>query len=374
MTEPFKMRQSTLTTFAHCPLSARFEIEAGERYSPPLSRGTLAHRCQEEILRTLHRQGERKMPQAEALEILYEVIAQRDVPSEDVITLTPEERVHLRQFVIRFCDWEWRTDRIMALEEQLEAEIVCPDGVVRVLTGTPDVLIANPAQSAVEIIDAKSGWQPPKTPRGSEDALTDTQRKRYLTERGMGQLDAYGVLVLRCYPAADKALLRELHPRAGEERTAALHRDELEHVERLIGTDLMLMDRALTEGPESAIWKAVGGTRQCDWCLGKMRCPRPAEERGAIVDLPMAVEYAQDITAITAKREQMLKMAKGFVDAEGPIPLPGGKVLGWQETKKDEKVRRSFCVHTPEPPEEDATDWAGAFEAQARANEKERVG
>lgn len=351
-TEPavFEMRQSTITTFAYCPLSARFEIDAGDRRSPPLNRGTMAHRCQEEILRTLHRQGERKMPQAEALEIMYEVLAQRDVPSEDVLTLTPEEKVHLRQFVIRFCDWEWRTDRIMALETQLRSEIVCPDGITRVLTGTPDVLIANPGENAVEIVDAKSGFRPPSTPRMSEDALTDTQRKRYLTERGHGQLDAYGLLVLDRYPAPDKALLRELHPMAGEERQAALHRDELEHVRRQIGTDLMLMDRALGEGPDSPIWKAVGGTRQCDWCIRKDLCPRPAFERGGITDLPMAMEVAQDAVAVTAKRDVMLKMLKGHVDAEGPVPLPGGKVYGWQETVKDGKVRRSFCVHEPEAP------------------------
>lgn len=353
-TEPFTMRQSTITTFAHCPLSARFEIDAGDRRSAPLNRGTMAHRCQEEILRTLHRHGARQMPQAEALEIMYEVLAQRDVPSEDVLTLTPEEKVHLRQFVIRFCDWEWATDRIMALEEQLRAEIVCPDGVTRVLTGTPDVLIANPRENAVEIIDAKSGWQAPKAPRAPEDSLTDTQRKRYLTERGMGQLDAYGLLVLVRYPAPDKALLRELHPRAGEERTAVLHRDELEHVERQIGTDLMLMDRAISEGPESPIWRAVGGTRQCDWCVRKDLCPRPAFEREGITDLPMAQEVAQDVVAVSARREAMLKMLKGHVDSAGPVPLPGGKVYGWLESVKDGKVSRKFCAHeAPETNEEE---------------------
>jgi hypothetical protein len=130
----------------------------------------------------------------------------------------------------------------------------------------------------------------------------------------------------------------------------------------------MLMDRGLQEGPESGIWKAVGGTRQCDWCIRKDLCPRPAAERGGITDLPMAMEYAQDAVALTAKREQTIKMVKGFVEAEeAPVPLPDGRVYGWREEEKDGKVRRAFCAHVPPEPAPDR-DWAGEFEAQAEAN------
>jgi hypothetical protein len=375
----FEMRQSTLATFSRCPLAARFEIETGERHAPELARGTLAHRCMEEILRTLHRQGAAKMPQQEGIEIMYEVLAHTKAgPDDDVLVLPPEEKVALRQFVVRFCtDWEWRTDRILALEEQLRHEIVCQDGAVRTLTGTPDVLIADPAQSAVVIVDAKSGWRPPSAPRGDESALTDEQRKRYLTERGHYQLDAYGLLALKRYPAADKAILWEIHPRVGEKREAALHRDELEHIERLIGIDLMLIDQGTdAEGAPKAdtgVWRPTPG-KHCSYCLRPRECPRAPATRGeGAIDSPEAArEFALDVEPLTARRDHTLKAAKAWVDEHGPIDLGDGRVLGWQPPKK-EGGSRSFCVHTPEPPEEDTTDWAGAFEAQARANEAARA-
>lgn len=362
------MRQSTVTTFAHCPMSALFEIQAGQRHATPLARGTLAHRCQEEILRTLKKQGEDSMPTEEGIVIMREVLAQIDTPSEDVLVLPAEEEAALRQFVIRFCaEWKWNAKQVMGLEVPLSAEITCPDGIVRVLTGTPDVLVAEPPDTIV-VVDAKSGLGVPRTPRDPDPS----EPRRYLTERGQGQLDAYGYLVMREWPVK-RVKLREIHPRVGEERTATLERAELEHVEWRLGNLLMLLDRGLQEGPDSGIWKAVGGTRQCDWCIRKDLCPRPAMERGGITDLPMAMEYAQDAVALTAKREQVIKMVKGFVEAEeAPVPLPDGRVYGWSETEKDGKVSRKFCAHVPPEPVVDDTDWAGAFAGQAAANREAR--
>jgi hypothetical protein len=164
-TELFTMRQSTMTTFAHCPMSALFEIQAGERHAPPLARGTLAHRCVEEILHTLKGHGEDSMPTEEGIVVMREVLAQIDTPSEDVLVLPPDEEAALRQFVIRFCsDWKWNAPQVMGLEVPLRAEIVCPDGVTRVLTGTPDVLVAEPPD-AIVVVDFKSGLGVPRTPR-----------------------------------------------------------------------------------------------------------------------------------------------------------------------------------------------------------------
>lgn len=344
-TEPFTLRQSTLATFSRCPLSARFEIEAGERHAPELARGSLFHEVMERCLRALHAHGGEQIPQAEALEIMYAVLADEEGREQGPLVLPSEERTALRQIVVRWVtDRKWNTRQIMALERQLRSEIVGPDGVARVLTGTPDVLIAEPPDGVV-IYDAKTGWGPPKTPRTEEPQ----ERRRYLTERGNYQLDAYGLLVMDEYPAVMKATLREDHPRVDEQREATLHRDELEHVRRLIGIDLMLAEQGLREGPESGVWKPVPG-KACSWCLRPRECPRAAATRGeGAIDGPAAaVEFALDVEPLTARRDHTLKAAKAWVDAHGPIPLPDGRILGWQETEKDGKVRRSFCIHHPE--------------------------
>jgi hypothetical protein len=354
MRNDFTMRQSTLTTFARCPLSARFELEAGERHSPELSRGTLAHSVVEECLRTMHRHGNSQIPVAEALEIMYEVLAQRGVASEDVLALPPEEKLHLKQFVVRFAsDWEWDVRRIVAIEERLWHPITCEDGKVRTLTGTPDLILVDPPDGLV-VCDLKSGFGPPKTPRSDDPA----EPRRYLTARGMAQLDAYGLLAMQRFPRAQRVTLREIHPMTTESRDATLDRDDLAEVERLIGIDLMLMDRAVSEGVDSPIWKPVPG-KQCAWCIAKRQCPLPSYQRGAgaIEDAAMALRYALDFEAVTPQRTELLEALKMWVDAHGPIPLPDGRVLGWHRPR--ENGSRRFEAHVPEPDMECVPGRAG---------------
>lgn len=357
-TEPFTLRQSTLATFSRCPLSARFEIEAGERHAPELARGSLFHTVMERCLRAMHpTRGQEQIPQAEALEIMYEVLAEAADPDPDsdnkhgAGVLPTEERTALRQIVVRWVtDRRWNTKQIMALEQPLSAEVMCPDGILRTLTGTPDVLIAEPPDGVV-IYDAKTGWGPPKTPRDAEPQ----ERRRYLTERGNYQLDAYGLLVMREWPAVQRATLREDHPRVDEQREATLRRDELEHVERLIGIDLMLAERGLAEGPDSAVWKPVPG-KQCAWCLRPRECPRAAATRGeGAIDSPeAAVEFALDVEPLTARRDHTLEAAKAWVDAHGPIELPDGRLLGWDmppptDAAKAPDAERGTCKWCGDP-------------------------
>lgn len=341
----FTMRQSNLATFSRCPLSARFELEAGERYSPELIRGTICHRVAAEIMRTLRRTGESAIPVQEALNIAYEQMAQVDVPSKDVIVLSAEEKLNVIQFVVRFAtDWEFDGARILAVEERLTHTIKCEDGVERVLTGSPDAIIADPPDALI-VPDYKSGWGPPKTPRSDEPA----EPRRYLTERGHYQLDTYGLLALVRYPKAERVTLHEVHPRASESRDAVLERDDMQEVERLIGIDLMLMDRATSEGRDSKVWKAVGGTSQCGWCIGRHECPKASQRLDVkpILDLGMAVDYAERVEAVTPYRaKDLIPACKAWVEANGPIPLPDGRVLGWRNLA--EKGRR-FEAHTPEP-------------------------
>jgi hypothetical protein len=352
-TQPFTVRQSHLATFIRCPLSARYSLEveaAGDFHSPEQARGVMAHRCQAEILRRMKSQGEKRIGIGAALAVAEEVMGQADLDPGGRLVLGPEQKDEVRMAIVGFArNWTWDVRRIMAIERRLFSTLRGPDGVERVLTGQPDVILAMPPGGA-EIEDSKTGWGPPKEPRTDQV----TSEKRYLSERGLYQLDVYGVLVMDSYPAIQRVRLTERHLMVGEERGATLERDELEEVKRRLAEDMMQYDHALhDEPPEDAgeswgLWQPIGG-RWCSYCAGRMRCPRPAEDRreGAIIDLPMAEQYAQDLAKVDGQRDHILKATKAWVDAHGPIPMPDGRALQWHESEKDGKVSRRFKAAVP---------------------------
>jgi hypothetical protein len=310
----------------------------------------MAHRCQAEILRRMKSQGEKRIGIGAALAVAEEVMGQADLDPGGRLVLGPEQKDEVRMAIVGFArNWTWDVRRIMAIERRLFSTLRGPDGVERVLTGQPDVILAMPPGGA-EIEDSKTGWGPPKEPRTDQV----TSEKRYLSERGLYQLDVYGVLVMDSYPAIQRVRLTERHLMVGEERGATLERDELEEVKRRLAEDMMQYDHALhDEPPEDAgeswgLWQPIGG-RWCSYCAGRMRCPRPAEDRreGAIIDLPMAEQYAQDLAKVDGQRDHILKATKAWVDAHGPIPMPDGRALQWHESEKDGKVSRRFKAAVP---------------------------
>lgn len=361
----FWARQSVLATFSRCTLSARFEIEAGDRWEHELMRGTLAHRATAEILNTLWRTGEKQMPPYDGIQVLEGVLAQVGAPSEDVLVVPTAERIHLRKFVSRFCeDWEWDPRSFIAVERRLSMPITCPDGVVRILTGQPD-LLQRGAPDELIVNDAKSGYGPPKTPR------TDDPKdpRAYLTARGHYQLDSYGVLGMTHYPKAQRCTLREFHPLAPEERQvreAELKRENMAEVEYLIGADLMNLERALREGKKSGIWKAVSGV-QCAWCVKRMACPlaNGIRKAGQLRTPLQAEKLAHRFEAVTPRRTEMMDALKAWVDVYGPIDMGDGRVLGWHVPPG--RVQRKFEPHHPieeeaqmEPPTDPQEQLEGA--------------
>src|SRR4051812_37470166 len=101
---PEAYRQSLLATFDECALATRFEIEADYQDwdTPPQGRGTLFHAVAREIMRTMYRTGEEQIPSQEAIEVMYAVCAQEDVPDDEVIVLPRHEREMLRFCVLSF--------------------------------------------------------------------------------------------------------------------------------------------------------------------------------------------------------------------------------------------------------------------------------
>jgi hypothetical protein len=195
------------------------------------------------------------------------------------------------------------------------------------------------------IVDYKSGKGKPKAPRSEPDAELATG-KQYLSERGHFQLDSYGLLGLRKYPQAKRAILRELHLRSGKTREAVLGREELEHVERQIGLHLMLLDeaRALFMAGESET-HALLRPRPGSWCARKCpvaaSCPVPAEQRGVgALDSDEAADAAAGrYVNVDGLRNTLREQLRTYHEQTGRAPLVGDGTAVFWRPKPDGKGR-----------------------------------
>ncbi len=288
------------------------------------------HEVAQRVLIELHgSQGadgrcEQQLSTEEAAVIAREVMADPKMPH-----LNTAQMADLIGVTLGFCDRKWTPENFMMLgreHERLTADIECPDGVTRTLTGLPDLVGANYPDGAT-IGDFKTGFGVPAAPRdrnmvvvcpkcqapigykcvngaGSEvsshperaqiAAKRPVQGKQYLSDRGVFQLDSYGLLVMRNVPAVQWCKLFELHVRKNEVREAILTRDDLEHVEKHLGILLMRLDTALQEGAGSKLWEPREGSH-CSYCPRPSACPIDQEGRGkyAVTDEATADEYAR---------------------------------------------------------------------------------
>ena len=273
------------------------------------------------------------------------------------------ENYDLRWMVLGFAGREWQPTRILPDGTdidpnggRLSADVMGPDSVVRTITGQPDLIIADPPDGIV-IVDYKSGRGQPKAPRDDRDAEVATG-KQYLSERGHFQLDSYGLMAMRKYPAAQRAILRELHLRSGKVREAVLAREEIEHVEREIGLHLMLLDQAIQADDESdPLWKPRPGAWCARACPVNASCPIPAEQRGVgALDTDDAADAAAArYVTMDGVRNTLRDQLKTRYEQTGrPSFVGDGTAVFWKE--KDDG-RRSFGVwpveDIPTPPQAD---------------------
>lgn len=359
-------RQSLLGDFDSCALATKWRLESRSLTNHAQARGILFHRYAGEVLRTLRRTGEVEMPVAEALEILYEVCAQRNVDDRDVVVVPAYERRLLRILAISLV-WDratraprgWDMRRLIDIERRLFAHVEYPnpDGgspIRRQITGQPDALIADPATEAngntsgAIVLDWKTTRQPPpKSPHG-EPKHDDPS---HISQLGYFQQRVYALLVFNTYEAVERVTLREFYPLAGEARKATLFRDDLEHVERELGTLVELLDRAVKGGSRSRLWQPSPG-RHCGYCPRPGQCPIPREEReeGAITSPQQAARWAAEMVVAERVKDHRRKGLKTYVDEHGgePVPVKSGKgryQVGWTV---DAGGRRTFKVHPAE--------------------------
>lgn len=270
--------------------------------------GTAWHAFQEVYLRTLGctwdgERGEQQMPTQEAVEVMYEVLAA--LP----FVLPWDALDALRGMVLGFCEIKWNP-RLLAgarFEEELRADVTCADGEVRVFKGTPDVLMFDPPDGVL-IVDGKSGRGRPPAPEKEPEAGEVVEG--YLGN--MFQGESYCYLTLREYPAVRKARFKEFHVRSGQVRQIVVTRDGLEHVERKLALQMMLVDRAISEGPESKLWRPRPGKHCAKQCPVARSCPIPEEMRGdgAIETQERADEVAQLVTVAKAQYSQGIVQLK----------------------------------------------------------------
>lgn len=332
LTHPDVYRQSLLRGFTICARRTMHGMLVDEDLptgwvETSSDLGTAFHAFQEEYLRTLGASGEVQMPTQEAVEVMYEVLAR--LP----FTLPFEAMDELRGMVLSYCDIKWNP-RLVAgadLEVELRADIECPDGKVRVLKGTPDVLMFDPP-AGVLVVDAKSGRGRPKGPRTEPEPGEVVEERKYLSDLFQG--DTYSLLALRRYPAVQYVIFREIHVRSGQIRQGRLSREQLEHVERKLALIMMRLDDAISEGEGSKLWRPRPGSHCTRQCPVARSCPIPQEMRGdgAITSPEEADEAAATLAVLEGQRKALLEQTKAW--AEDPShPLPSvneSEVYGWK--------------------------------------------
>ena len=351
---PDPLRQSTIARFDACPLSVKFDRQTPKRQPSNLAAlGTLFHRWVARAITIMRAEGESQMGADQGLELLLDVVTQNDVPAADVVHLPISEVKWLRIMVTQWCHGgQFNAARVIAIEERLRGVIYVPDGrggrYERIITGKPDVLVADPPDGVI-VVDWKSGWQPPAK-LGWEDqrehgSAGDKDEK--LTDQGYAQQVIYGTLVLQNYPAINRVTLREAYLRHGEFREATIDRYNLERVTDVLGAVIAQLDRAFAEGADSERWIPVAGPH-CATCARPRACPL-RDWDGIPTELVEAQLLAREWIVAGQVRKDRLPLLKGWVDEHGPVPIEHGKgrrEVGWLQNKTGEG--RSFKLYEPE--------------------------
>lgn len=334
-------RQSLLGSFDRCPLAVRFALEGYPFNSPEAARGIVFHLFMEKYLATIRETRERNMPASEAIEVLREAEAQLDVPDDEFVHVPTSERELLRICAVMISGKMLSSERIVAIEERLFTTIAYESAqgrVERVVSGKPDVLIADPPDGVV-VPDWKTTRSPPPAPAAKDSGKNDPQ-----SEEGWFQQRLYALLIWRNYPQVERVILREWYVPAGESRDATLHRwKDAEHVEREVAATVQELDRALAGGHDSKLWSPSPG-RHCRYCPRPMSCPVDRLDRPFPAPLTdeEALRWAGEYLKVDRRRTWLREALRTHATANGPIPVvseKGDYELRW---RIDSAGRRNF--------------------------------
>lgn len=354
---PDPLRQSYIARFDNCSYSLLLDLQYPRAQRGNMAaRGALFHRWVAKALAQMRAEGWTSYPVEMGLELLLQVLAQRDVPDDDVVHLPMRELRWLRVLVTRWCEGgEFNAARIIAIEEPLYMKLKVPDGqggtYERVIKGTPDVLVADPPNGVI-IPDWKSGWASPsreveRAGGGYEDPGGRGEKDQRLSDQGYAQQVIYGALVLANLPAIDRVTLREAYIMYGEYREATVHRWEMERITDVVAAIVAQIDSAIAGGSTSERWIPTAGTH-CGICPSPRHCPIKDWE-GIPETEEEAKLLAREWIVAGEVRKDRLPLVKGWVEAHGPIEIDHGKgrrEVGWVANSTGNG--RRFALYEPE--------------------------
>lgn len=380
-----RYRQSTLRSYVACPRStvlSSHHTTGGVGSTDDL--GSAGHAVFAEILRTLRQHGEVQMSTEEAVCIMREVVAAgpwiltaRDYNGDG-------DQIGLLQMTCNFAGETWNPARFMAIEQRLSMELVCPDGEIRLLTGTPDLVIADPDTSTPGIVcnDHKTGMARPQNPRITPEEGEPIRGAQYLTDGTFTQFAIYAVLAMNEWPRAQRFIGRERSWRwLGPWREVVISRETVqEHLTPWVAELMMKLDCGRTEGEGSEYARPRPG-KQCNTrCSVKRSCPVPQEQRGlgAIGSHDEADAEAKRWAVIKALQPEQREAIKAYVEATGYQPRVSDELVARWKDKASGKGR-DFGIFEPavpvDPAEQAAADAAFVASMEAElAIQRERAG
>lgn len=347
------LRQSVVSKFDDCALSAYFEMRSAQGWTThPAARGTLFHRFAAECLRWMKAQDSEAIPVGLALATLEEVLEQRGIPPEERVRVPLREIPNLRMAATKFAkDNEFTIRNVIDVERRLSAPLkyTDDDGVIRerTLTGQLDVLVVDHRyDNGVVVIDWKDTWGlPPERAENAEDPG--------LSYHGFFQQRFYAWLVMRNYPQIDRVVLREFYPRRSKARPAAVGRDKLEQIEEDLANIVLELDRCLASGKPRKLkphmvapWNPSPG-KHCHYCVAKHRCPIESDAHEGIIvrNAEEAERAVAELAVAEAVRKGHREALRPWVEDHGPVEARHSKaryVFGLKTNKNGDPELKFF--------------------------------
>lgn len=365
MSDPFIARQSTLKALSVCGRRTYHDLLAGEdsirgHTEATAELGTVQHAVCAAILRTLYEQGETEMSTYEAEAIANEVYATSS------IVLPPREYDDLIWMTLRFVERPKRVDRLLptengpAIEQRIQVSIRCSDDVTRILSCQPDAIFVADDSTTLIVPDWKSGRAKPRQPRQPQEGVPEDTAVGYdfLSPSGHFQGPAYLLAAFHKMPRAKRGVFREFYLRYGLFREFVMDRgsDKHQRFEAYIAAQLMKLERGLSEGENSKVWRPRPGAHCAKACPVARSCPIPEEQRGvgAIEDDESADREAGRFVMIEGLRNQLRIALKVRYQATGrPHVVGDGTQLAWNGGAGDAfQVLREETGNGVQEPEE----------------------